>query len=147
MGFFGHNSLDLDAPSSGRSTQSTFNGHSMFKYHKQLFLRKHVDKKSSQGQWSTPKRKRGKKQRMRTRSGLSTSDWSVSHSVIIILHTKIRKVCSFFFSAKYRSFMNPRNEQSPDIEMRFGDSISHSFSVTQTHEDQMPERLGSPGKN
>ena len=25
MGFFGHNSLDLDAPSLGRSTQSTFN--------------------------------------------------------------------------------------------------------------------------
>lgn len=110
----------------------------MFKYHKQLFLRKHVDKKSSQAQWSTRKRKRGKKQRMRTRS-----DWSVSHSAIIYTPRKTQSVL-----LQYRSFMNPRrNEKSPDIEMRFGDSISHSFSVTQTHEDQMPERLGSPGKN
>ena len=68
----------------------------MFKYHKQLFLRKHVDKKSSQAPWSTRKRKRGKKQRMRNRSGLS--NWSVSHSVIS--YTPLtRKVCycSFFF--------------------------------------------------
>ena len=44
--------------------------------------------------------------------------------------------------------MNPRrNEQSPDFKMRFGDSICHSFSGTQTHEDQRPEGLRSPGKN
>ena len=122
----------------------------MFKYHKQLFLRKHVDKKSSQAPWSTRKRKRGKKQRMRTRSGLS--NWSVSHSVISytpLTHQGTQSVLLLvFFSANYRSFMNPRrNEQSPDFKMRFGDSICHSFSGTQTHEDQRPEGLRSPGKN
>ena len=44
--------------------------------------------------------------------------------------------------------MNPsRKEQSPDIKMRFGDSISLSCSVTQTRGDEMPEGLRSPGKN
>ena len=63
---------------------------------------------------------------------------SLCHSAIIYTPRKLRKLCyCSFFSAKYLSFMNPRrNEQSPDFKMRFGGSISHSFSVTQTHEDR-----------
>ena len=84
------------------------------------------------------------------RTGLS--NWSVSHSVISytpLTHQETQSVLLLvFFSANYRSFMNPRrNEQSPDFKMRFGDSICHSFSGTQTHEDQRPEGLRSPGKN
>ena len=116
----------------------------MFKYHKLLFLRKHVDKKSSQAPWSTRKRKRGKKQRMRTLSSVCLS--AIQSSFYTPRNAKC--VIVGFFSAKYRSFMNPRrNEQSPDFKMQFGDSICHSFSGTQTHEDQRPEGLRSPGKN
>ena len=116
----------------------------MFKYHKQLFLRKHVDKKSSQSPWTTRKRKRGKKQRMRTLSSVCLS--AIQSSFYTPRNAKC--VIVGFFSAKYRSFMNPRrNEQSPDFKMQFGDSICHSFSGTQTHEDQRPEGLRSPGKN
>ena len=66
----------------------------------------------------------------------------------IFSQSEYRLLLLVFFSANYRSFMNPRrNEQSPDFKMRFGDSICHSFSGTQTHEDQRPEGLRSPGKN
>ena len=103
-----------------------------------------MDKKSSQSPWSTRKRKRGKKQRMRTLSSVCLS--AIQSSFYTPRNAKC--VIVGFFPAKYRSFMNPRrNEQSPDFKMQFGDSICHSFSGTQTHEDQRPEGLRSPGKN
>ena len=83
---------------------------------------------------------------MRKRSGLSSVCLSAIQSSF---YTPRNAKCLIvgFFSAKYLSFMKPRrNEQSPDFKMRFGDSISHSFSVTQTHEDQMHEEVRSPGK-
>ena len=148
MGFFGHNSLDFDAPSLGRFTQSTFNT--------AMAYLNTINSCSSENTWTKNlRRHRGVresesavKNNACARLGSSSVCLSAIQSSFYTPRNATKCVIVGFFSAKYLSFMKPRrNEQSPDFKMRFGDSISHSFSVTQTHEDQMPEEVRSPGKN
>ena len=143
MGFFGHNSLDFDAPSLCRFTQSTFNT--------AMACLNTINSCSSENTWTKnlPRHRGVRQNESAVKTTHAHTIRSVCHSAIIYTPRKLRKLCyCSFFSAKYLSFMNPRrNEQSPDFKMRFGDSICHSFSGTQTHEDQRPEGLRSPGKN
>ena len=100
MGFFGHNSLDFDAPSLGRSTQSTFN--------MAMACLNTINSCSSENTWTKNlPRHRGVRESESAvknnacahdpvcRTGLSAIQSSFTH----LLHTKKRKVCycSFFF--------------------------------------------------
>ena len=94
MGFFGHNSLDFDAPSLGRFTQSTFNT--------AMACLNTINSCSSENTWTKNlPRHRGVRESESAvknnacaldqvcRTGLSAIQSSVTH----LLHTKERKVC------------------------------------------------------